>query len=92
MIKGYIATIITLSIFCILAAFFLGRMSKTCEECIPADPIIKYIEIKHHEKEIEIKRDFEKKINTIPNATANDLDSIWSDYAERYGKDTFKRL
>ena len=84
--------IVTLSIICILAAFFLGRVSKICPMCITPPPVIKYIKIQHDEKDIEIKRDFEKKINAIPNATVIQLDSVWADYAARYGKDTFKRL
>ena len=53
MIKGYITAIITLSIFCILAAFFLGRVSKTCELCPENIPVIKYIERKETIKKIE---------------------------------------
>jgi len=53
MIKGYITAIITLSIFCILASFFLGRVSKTCELCHENTPVIKYIERKETIKKIE---------------------------------------
>ena len=53
MIKGYITAIVTLSIICILAAFFLGRVSKTCDLCPENIPVIKYIERKETIKKIE---------------------------------------
>ena len=62
MIKGYIIAIVTLSIFCILAAFFLGRVSKTCDLCPEHTPVIKYIERKETIKKIE---DEIKNIDTI---------------------------
>ena len=73
-----------------LAAAFGGYISKKCDPCevLPPVTITKYIKIKHNEKQIEIKRDYEKKIDAIDSADVFQLDSIWSEYAKRYGKDT----
>ena len=88
MIMKSIIAVVSLSITCIVLTFFLGRYSVKCEPCVTPEPIIKYIKIQHNEKEIEIKREVEKKINDIPNASVLQLDSIWSEYAKRYGKIT----
>ena len=72
------------------STFAFGRISKKCDPCeiLPPVTITKYIKIKHNEKKIEIKRDYEKKIDAIDSADVYQLDSIWSEYAKRYGKDT----
>lgn len=81
-----IISVISLSIACIVLTFFLGRLSVQCEDCQP-QIVTEYKYIKeHNDKEIEIKREVEKKINNIPNATVLQLDSVWSEYAKRYGK------
>lgn len=74
---------ITTSIACVLLSFLLGRVSVKCNDCIPQIEY-KYIKHVHNEKEIEIKREVEKKINNIPNADVEQLDSIWSRYEQRY--------
>ena len=45
--------VITLSVLCVLASFFLGRVSKTCTLCPENIPVIKYIERKETIKKIE---------------------------------------
>ena len=79
--------IATATISIIILSIILGRYTVKCEICTPQVEY-KYIKIKHDEKEIEIKREVEKKISDIPNATILQLDSIWSEYASRYGKIT----
>lgn len=82
-----IIAVISLSITCIVLTFFLGRLSKTCVTCTPEIITeVKYIKVKHNEKQIQIKREVEKKISNIPNADVMQLDSIWSEYENRYGK------
>lgn len=81
-----IIAVISLSITCVMLSFLLGRYSVKCEECVTQEPIIKYIKIQHNEKEIEIKREVEKKISNISNADVMQLDSIWAEYSKRYGK------
>ena len=45
--------VITLSVVCVLASFFLGRVSKTCTLCTDNIPVVKYIERKETIKKIE---------------------------------------
>ena len=83
-----IIAVVSLSITCIVLSFLLGRYSVKCEDCQP-QIVTEYKYIKeHNDKEIEIKREVEKKINNIPNASVVQLDSVWSEYAKRYGKIT----
>lgn len=77
---------ITMAAISVIGFFFVGRLSVQCEDCLIPEPVIKYIKIEHHEKEIEIKREFEKKINSIDTISEPKLDSIWAEYARRYGK------
>ena len=77
---------ITMAAISIIGFFFIGRLSKQCDDCVIPEPVIKYIKIEHHEKEIEIKREFEKKIHSIDTISEPALDSIWTEYAIRYGK------
>ena len=85
----YLISIITISVF---LGVFIGHIIKSCPECekcvyTPPNEVSERVEDAVVKAKEEIKHEANETIKEIYSATPTELDSLWRDFAIRYGKD-----